>query len=128
MDIYVLWAVYGALKAGSAQGGQAADVTALLQTLLKAGSVVSINNGSMGGDPCFGFTKAFGACVVRQDQKYLYACQEGQQVDFSTGGFAAGAVQKPDGGLAGLAQMAEQAAGSCAERVEAGLPPMPGKA
>ncbi|OIR09957.1 hypothetical protein GALL_78790 [mine drainage metagenome] len=121
MDIYVLWAVYGALKSGQAQQAQAADVTACLQTLLKAGSVAAINNGTMGGDPCFGFTKAFGACVVRQDQKYLYACQEGQQVDFSTGGFAAGAAPKAaaGGALAGLAQMAENVAGTCAEQVTA---------
>jgi hypothetical protein len=36
----------------------------------------------MGGDPCNGKTKAFGAIVALDGENLYFACLEGQTVDF----------------------------------------------
>lgn len=77
-------AIYGALCGGQ-DGMHARDVTAQLQAALDSSGnegVVSINNDTMGGDPCHGTTKAFGAVVLLNGQPLYFACQEGQTVDF----------------------------------------------
>lgn len=71
----------------------ARDVTQLLQNALDKAStkgVVNINNNNMGGDPCPGNTKAFGAVVTLDGAPLFFACLEGQTVDFfhSTTGLA----------------------------------------
>ena len=72
----------------------ARDVTTQLQAALDApgnGGVVTINNDSMGGDPCRGKTKFFGAVVSLNGVPLYFACAEGTMVDFfhSTSGLAA---------------------------------------
>ena len=77
-------AIYGALCGGQDQM-RAMDVTAQLQAALDAAGnngIVSINNDSMGGDPCRGTTKAFGAVVALNGVPLFYACLEGQTIDF----------------------------------------------
>ncbi|HEY0729426.1 MAG TPA: hypothetical protein VGD38_15205 [Pyrinomonadaceae bacterium] len=86
-------AVYGALCGGPDQM-HARDVTAQLQAALNSktnNGVVNINNDSMGGDPCSGKTKAFGAVVTLDGTPLFFACLEGQTVDFfhSTTGLVA---------------------------------------
>ena len=77
-------AIYGALCGGQDQM-HAMDVTTQLQAALdSAGNsgIVNINNDSMGGDPCRGTTKAFGAVVALNGVPLFYACLEGQTIDF----------------------------------------------
>ena len=80
----VLVAVYGAL-CGNEDQMHAQDVTQQLQVALdhsQPAGVVNINNDTMGGDPCRGTTKAFGAVVSLDGANLFFACQEGQSVDF----------------------------------------------
>ena len=82
--LQVLTAVYGAL-CGGPDNMHARDVTTQLQAALDAPGnqgVVNINNDTMGGDPCSGKTKAFGAVVSLNGVSLFFACQEGQTVDF----------------------------------------------
>lgn len=86
-------AVYGALCGGQ-DDMHARDVTKQLQSALDSTAnkgVVNINNDSMGGDPCRGKTKAFGAVVALDGVPLFFACLEGQTVDFfhSVSGLAA---------------------------------------
>lgn len=77
-------AIYGALCGGQDQM-HALDVTSQLQAALDApgnNGVVTINNDSMGGDPCRGTTKAFGAVVALNGVPLFYACLEDQTIDF----------------------------------------------
>jgi hypothetical protein len=77
-------AVYGAL-CGGPDDMHANDVTTQLQAALDAlgnNGEVNINNDSMGGDPCHGKTKAFGAVVSLNGVPMYFACLEGQSVDF----------------------------------------------
>ena len=83
-SLQVQFAVYGALCSGQDQM-HARDVTTQLQAALDSpgnNGVVNINNFSMGGDPCSGKTKAFGAIVSLDGQFLYFACLEGQTVDF----------------------------------------------
>ena len=100
-SLQVQFAVYGALCGGQDQM-HARDVTAQLQAALDApgnSGVVNINNDSMGGDPCSGKTKAFGAIVSLDGQFMYFACLEGQTVDFfhSSSGLAAEKVERATG-------------------------------
>ena len=81
----VQFAVYGALFNGDENDMRANDVTGVLQDQLNNSSsgVLNINNDTMGGDPCVGYTKAFGALVVVADDPKWFACTEGQTIDFS---------------------------------------------
>jgi hypothetical protein len=85
-------AIYGAL-CGGPDDMHARDVTRQLQAALDSptnNGRVNINNDSMGGDPCRGTTKAFGAVVALDGVPLFFACLEGQTVDFfhSTSGLA----------------------------------------
>ena len=85
-------AIYGTLCGGQ-DNMHARDVTTQLQAALDApgnGGVVNINNDTMGGDPCRGTTKYFGAVLTLNGQPLFFACAEGQTVDFfhSTSGVA----------------------------------------
>lgn len=85
--IKVDFAVYGALKNGNENNGRAMDVKSVLQTLINQNNgVVTITNSYLGGDPCLGFTKQFGAQIQRQGGTYHFACMEGQTIDFTHGG------------------------------------------
>ena len=80
----VVSAVYGCL-CGDENQMHARDVTQNLQVALDRSDprgVVNINNDSMGGDPCNGKTKAFGAIVSLDGENLYFACLEGQTVDF----------------------------------------------
>ncbi len=86
-EIKVDFAVYGALKNGISYGGKAIDVKATLQNLINQNNgVVTITSSYLGGDPCLGYTKQFGAQVQRPDGTYHFACMEGQTIDFNCGG------------------------------------------
>jgi hypothetical protein len=86
-EYQVSYAVYGALPGGSESQAQAADVRAVLQSKLDhAGPVVVISNDSLGIDPAVGNEKHFAALVVRAGVVHSFACQEGQTIDFSSGG------------------------------------------
>lgn len=86
-DIKVDFAVYGALKNGTSNSGKAMDVKATLQNLINQNNgVVTITSSYLGGDPCMGFTKQFGAQIQRKDGTFHFACMEGQTIDFSCGG------------------------------------------
>ncbi|MEP1035296.1 hypothetical protein [Ekhidna sp.] len=85
--IKVDFAVYGALKDGNENNGRAMDVKFILQNLINQNNgVVTISNSYLGGDPCLGYTKQFGAQVQRKDGVYHFACMEGQTIDFERGG------------------------------------------
>ena len=87
-EITVEFAVYGALKNGDENDCRAADVKTLLQKLIDSQEgIVTIDNSTMGGDPCPGNGKHFGAQITRSDGTYYYACQEGQKIDFCHGGW-----------------------------------------
>ena len=80
----VKFAVYGALCGGD-DNMHAFDATTQLQAALNSSSnkgIVTINNDSMGGDPCRGTTKHFGAVVDLDGVPLYFACKEGQTVDF----------------------------------------------
>jgi hypothetical protein len=83
----VRFAVYGALAGGNSSNAQAADVTAVLQTYFnRTGSAAFDVNAQNLGDPSPGNKKHFGAIVSRGGRDFLFACQEGQQIDFAEGG------------------------------------------
>ncbi len=85
--IKVNFAVYGALKGGNENNGLAMDVKSTLQRLIDQNNgVVTITSTYMGGDPCLGNTKSFGAQIQRAGSTYYFACQEGQTIDFIQGG------------------------------------------
>lgn len=80
----VKFAVYGALCGGD-DDMHAFDATAQLQAALDSTpnkGIVTISNDSMGGDPCRGTTKSFGAVVELDGVPLYFACQEGTRVDF----------------------------------------------
>ncbi len=80
----VQFAVYGALCGGE-DNMHAFDATTQLQAALDSASnkgIVTISNDSMGGDPCHGTTKSFGAVVQLDGVPMYFACQEGATVDF----------------------------------------------
>ncbi|SNT18914.1 hypothetical protein SAMN05421640_2745 [Ekhidna lutea] len=86
-EIKVEFAVYGALKHGISNSGKAMDVKTTLQNLIiQNKGVVTITNTYMGGDPCLGNTKQFGAQIQRDGATYYFACLEGQTIDFEHGG------------------------------------------
>jgi hypothetical protein len=63
----------------------AINATAQLQSALDSptnNGVVTISNDSMGGDPCPGNTKYFGAVVDRDGIPLYFAGEEGNQIDF----------------------------------------------
>ncbi|MEQ9465953.1 MAG: hypothetical protein RLN88_01005 [Ekhidna sp.] len=85
--IKVDFAVYGALKNGNENNGRAMDVKSILQNLINQNNgVVTITSTYLGGDPCLGFTKQFGAQIQRQGETFHFACMEGQTIDFARGG------------------------------------------
>ena len=80
----VKFAVYGALCGGQ-DAMHAFDATTQLQAALDSApnqGIVTISNDSMGGDPCRGTTKSFGAVVLLDGVPLYFACQEGATVDF----------------------------------------------
>jgi hypothetical protein len=86
MSLNVLHAVYGALPNGSPTDAQGSIVTNALQRLIdNLGGIVPINNTNF-NDPAVGFTKHFGAIVVRNGVQHCFACQEGQTIDFNLAG------------------------------------------
>lgn len=85
--IKVDFAVYGALKDGNENNGRAMNVKAILQDLINQNNgIVKISSSYMGGDPCMGYTKQFGAQIRRKGGVFHYACMEGQTIDFENGG------------------------------------------
>jgi hypothetical protein len=85
-DLVVKFAVYGALPGGNLSNAEAFDVTARLQDLLnQSNGPVACNNQSF-GDPAVGNTKHFAAVVTRNGRDLHFACQEGQVINFRTGG------------------------------------------
>jgi hypothetical protein len=86
-ELAVKFAVYGALPDSDSSNAQAYDVTALLQAFLNVhqdGNVVCGNG--LFGDPCYGFQKHFAAVVTRFGVDFSFACEEGQTIDFMSGG------------------------------------------
>lgn len=85
--IKVDFAVYGALKDGNENNGRAMNVKKILQNLINQNNgIVTITSSYMGGDPCLGYTKQFGAQIRRKGHTFHYACLEGQTIDFENGG------------------------------------------
>lgn len=79
----VNWAVYGALAGGNENSTQAIDITNTLQNAINATQgIVKIDNSMVGQDPSKGNTKHFGASVSLDGVAQVYACQEGQTIDF----------------------------------------------
>jgi hypothetical protein len=74
------------LKDGNENDSEAKSVTSILQKLIDKDSVVQIDNDTMDGDPCPGYTKHFGAQLTRDGGTFYFACQEGQTIDFCHGG------------------------------------------
>ncbi|QCP53093.1 hypothetical protein FAZ95_28845 [Trinickia violacea] len=88
-NLAVQFAVYGALANGSPDGTGATGVSDALQRAINESSpygTVTIDNNTMRGDPCPGYTKHFGAIVVRDGKPRFFACQEGQTINFEMGG------------------------------------------
>jgi hypothetical protein len=83
----VKFAVYGALPGGDPSNAQAADVTAVVQTLLNrsGGAAVECNQQNF-GDPSPGNKKHFAAIVTRGGRDFHFACQERQTIDVAEGG------------------------------------------
>lgn len=74
--LLVRFAVYGAQQ-------QAIDVTQRLQQQIDtAGSHLTINNATMGTDPTPGTPKQFAAIVLADGHEFVFACQEGQTLEF----------------------------------------------
>jgi hypothetical protein len=84
-NLAVKFAVYGALPAGIGSNAEASDVTLLLQQLLNENHIVQCTNENF-GDPSPNNVKHFAAIVTRGAQDVRFACQEGQTIDFATGG------------------------------------------
>jgi len=87
MPFNVSFAVYGALPNNNGGAAAAFDVSARLQdnlnTLGASGGILKIGNPIFFGlDPAPGNTKHFGALV---NNRY-FACQEGQTINFNSGG------------------------------------------
>jgi hypothetical protein len=85
-DFLVKFAVYGALPGGNESEAQAFDVTSHLQALLNKGPVITANN-TFFSDPSPGNLKHFAAVVTRGGKDFHFACAEGQNIDFRSGGF-----------------------------------------
>jgi hypothetical protein len=83
----VKFAVYGALPGGDPSNAQAADVTAVVQTLLNrsGGAAVECNQQNF-GDPSPGNKKHFAAIVTRGGRDFHFACHERQTIDVAEGG------------------------------------------
>ena len=76
-------AVYGVLCGGGENNMHAFDATQGLQAAINANDgIVTISNEVMGGDPCVGSTKSWGAVVILNNVPLYFAGQEGAQVDF----------------------------------------------
>ena len=87
MSITVNFAVYGALANGNENQAEAKSVTSILQNLINSkDAIVKIDNKSFNGDPAPGWTKHFGAEIVRNGNTLHFACQEDQTIDFKHGG------------------------------------------
>lgn len=84
MSLYtVKSAVYGALDNSNPAACHAKDVRQILQHLLDGGAArIAITNDSMGGDPLVGIGKHFAAVVASNGADHVYACGEGQAIDF----------------------------------------------
>lgn len=84
----VLFAAYGALPNGNKEDALGFIVTKTLQHLIddpgNQGGV-TINNANF-NDSAPGFTKHFAAIVERDGVLRCFACQEGQTIDFNSGG------------------------------------------
>ncbi len=81
--ITVEFAVYGALAHGDENIAEAKDVKSILENLINTkDGIVKIDNKNMGGDPSKGYTKHFGAQIIRNGDTFYFACQEGQTIDF----------------------------------------------
>jgi len=86
MALKVVMAVYGALAHGQQNAAEAFDRKDQLQTLIDNGSGVVKCDGDAFGDPAQGFAKHFAAIVNRDDVNFFFACEEGQTIDFNSGG------------------------------------------
>jgi hypothetical protein len=87
MAVNVISAAYGGLRDGNPNQAEAADVTQALQQFFDANpgarGLVTINNQTMGGDPAVGVLKHFGAIVDVDGNRFSFACQENQTIDFT---------------------------------------------
>ena len=84
-SLVVQFAVYGRLCGGGADSMHAINCAPQLQAALdshKNNGVVTISNDSMGGDPCPGNTKYFGAVVSLDGVDMYFAGEENDQIDF----------------------------------------------
>ena len=87
MSLKVEFAVFGALVDGNPSEAIAFDATAMLQALLNEGfTTLTMDSDTWGWMVAYGYVKHFAAAVTRDGTTYYYACQEGQDIDFTTGG------------------------------------------
>lgn len=82
----VEFAVYGALRGGNQLDALAFDATEMLQALLTESGTLTIDSDTFGWEVAYGNKKHFAAAVTRGGTTYFYACEEGQTIDFTTGG------------------------------------------
>ena len=80
----VLFAAYGAIRDNNPNRPEAVDVTQALQQQFNdnARGFSPINNNTMGVDPSPGVKKHFGAIVDVDGNRFAFACEEGQTIDF----------------------------------------------
>ncbi len=85
MALTVKFAVYGALEGGHSDRTKAMSIKYQLQRALDASStgLVRIDNKLAERDPCHGYEKHFGALVDVHGDDRWFACQEGQEIDFT---------------------------------------------
>jgi hypothetical protein len=83
-SLVVQFAVYGRLCGGGADSMHAFNCAPQLQSALDSHQkgVVTISNESMGGDPCPGNTKFFGAIVSLDGVDMYFAGEENDTIDF----------------------------------------------
>jgi hypothetical protein len=84
-SLQVKIAIYGVLCGDGEDNMHAFDATQGLQAAINATSdgVVTITNEVMGGDPCVGTVKRWGALVLLNGKPLYFAGQENDQVNFN---------------------------------------------
>jgi hypothetical protein len=92
MDFAVRFAIYGALRGGNPETAVAYDVTERLQYEIDQSRSKQVKaNSEIFDDPSPGTKKQFGAIINRDGTDFLFACEEGQMINFAGGG---GTVKK----------------------------------
>jgi hypothetical protein len=82
--IIVKFACYGGVASDTPTQCHTANVQKQLQVLIDKGIYpIEISNQTMGGDPCPGNHKHFGALISQAGEERFYSCGEGQSLDFS---------------------------------------------